>query len=50
MTISRYTPTGIDAYKPAEIAVLVERAGTNKAKLPTIQIIALSVLAGVFIS
>lgn len=43
-------PTGIDAYKPAEIAVLVEQAGTNKAKLPTIQIMTLSVLAGVFIS
>jgi len=43
-------PTGIDAYKPAEIAVLVERAGTNKAKLPIVQIMALSVLAGIFIS
>ena len=43
-------PTGIDAYKPAEIAVLVEQAGTNKAKLPIVQIMALSVLAGVFIS
>lgn len=42
-------PTGIDAYKPSEIASLVEAAGVSKARLPMVQMLTLSVLAGVFI-
>jgi formate/nitrite transporter len=42
-------PTGLDAYKPAEIARLVENAGVAKAALPARQVLALAVLAGVFI-
>lgn len=47
---SQVNPTGLDAYKPAEIAVLVEAAGTNKTRLPLVQMSALAVLAGTFIS
>lgn len=40
----------LDAYAPAEIAVRAETAGVAKAKLSLRQILALSVLAGAFIS
>lgn len=43
-------PTGLDAYKPAEIAQLVEIAGVNKTRLPVLQMSALAVLAGAFIA
>ncbi len=43
-------PTGIDAYKPKEIAELVETAGVAKARLPLIPMLALAVLAGAFIA
>ena len=43
-------PTGIDAYKPAEIAVLVESAGVGKAHLPFVQMLVLAILAGAFIA
>ncbi|MFT7595151.1 MAG: formate/nitrite transporter [Paracoccaceae bacterium] len=42
-------PTGLDAYKPAEIAQLVENAGVAKARLGVLQTLTLAVLAGVFI-
>ena len=42
-------PTGLDAYKPAEIAELVEKAGVTKAALPAQQMLALAILAGAFI-
>ncbi len=42
-------PTGHDAYKPSEIARLVEAAGVTKVRLPLVEILALSVLAGAFI-
>ncbi|WP_299351835.1 formate/nitrite transporter family protein [uncultured Shimia sp.] len=42
-------PTGLDAYKPAEIAHLVETAGVAKAKLGLAQTLCLAVLAGAFI-
>lgn len=42
-------PTGLEAYNPADIAAQVEAAGVAKARLPLMQIIALSVLAGAFI-
>jgi formate/nitrite transporter len=43
-------PTGIDAYKPAEIALRIEEAGIGKTKLELLQLIALSLLAGAFIA
>jgi formate/nitrite transporter len=43
-------PTGIDAYKPAEIAALVEAAGVAKARLAFVPLFTLAVLAGAFIS
>ena len=42
-------PTGIDAYRPAEIAALVRAAGVTKARLPPLPMATLAVLAGVFI-
>ncbi|WP_085893171.1 formate/nitrite transporter family protein [Roseovarius litorisediminis] len=42
-------PTGLDAYKPAEIAQLVETAGVAKAALPALQMLTLAILAGAFI-
>ena len=43
-------PTGIDAYKPAEVALRIEEAGVKKANLPAIPLLTLSVLAGAFIA
>jgi formate/nitrite transporter len=43
-------PTGIDAYKPAEIAQRIEEAGVGKTELGIVQITALSLLAGAFIA
>jgi formate/nitrite transporter len=43
-------PTGLDAYKPTEIAGLVETAGVAKAQLPFIRMFTLAVLAGAFIA
>lgn len=43
-------PTGLDAYKPAEIARRIEAAGVAKARLPLVPLLALGVLAGAFIS
>ena len=43
-------PTGLDAYKPAEITGLVETAGVAKARLPLIRMFTLAVLAGAFIA
>lgn len=42
-------PTGLDPYKPTQIAELVETAGVAKAKLPVVQLLTLSILAGAFI-
>lgn len=42
-------PTGLDAYRPAEIARQVENAGVTKSALPARQVIALAILAGAFI-
>jgi formate transporter len=39
-----------DAYKPDQIAHLIENVGLSKAKLPLLQLISLGVLAGAFIS
>lgn len=43
-------PTGIDAYKPSAVAMLVEEVGVAKAGLPIPQLLALAVLAGAFIA
>lgn len=42
-------PNSHDAYKPAEIAQLIERAGVAKAALPAGQMFVLAMLAGAFI-
>ncbi len=42
-------PTGVDAYKPTQIAVLVETAGVSKAHLSIGQTLTLAILAGAFI-
>lgn len=47
---SRPDPTGIDAYKPAEIARLIENAGVAKTRLPLRSLLTLATLAGVFIA
>ena len=47
--MGEFNPTGIDDYKPAEIARLVEELGVRKAALPAAQLFTLAVLAGVFI-
>lgn len=38
-----------DAYKPAQMAALVETAGVAKARMPLGRMVTLAVLAGVFI-
>lgn len=43
-------PTGIDAYKPKDIAELVETAGVAKAGLPLVPMLTLAILAGAFIA
>lgn len=43
-------PTGVDAYKPAEVAIRIEEAGVRKATLPAVPLLTLSVLAGAFIA
>jgi formate/nitrite transporter len=47
---SRIDPTGLDAYKPAEVARRIEEAGIAKARLPAVQLATLSMLAGAFIA
>ena len=46
----RIDPTGIDAYRPAEIARRIEESGLAKAGLPLVQLVLLSILAGAFIA
>ncbi|NIZ62190.1 formate transporter FocA [Sedimentitalea sp. CY04] len=48
--MSQPNPTGLDAYRPAEIARRVEEAGVAKAHLPAAQTLTLAILAGVFIA
>lgn len=43
-------PTGIDAYKPDEIANVVRTAGVAKVHLPLVSMFTLAVLAGAFIA
>lgn len=44
-----YHPTGLAAYRPAEIARRIDEAGVQKAKLALLPLAALGLLAGVFI-
>jgi len=48
--MTQFNPTGLDAYKPAEIAALVEAAGVAKARLAPLRMFTLAVLAGAFIA
>lgn len=43
-------PTGLKAYKPSEVARLIETVGIAKTKLPLLSLIALGSLAGAFIA
>ncbi|MGF1626368.1 MAG: formate/nitrite transporter family protein [Alphaproteobacteria bacterium] len=44
-----YHPTGLDAYRPAEMARRIDEAGVQKAKLGLLPLTALGLLAGAFI-
>ena len=46
----RRDPTGIDAFKPAEVAKRIEDAGATKAALHALPLAVLSVMAGIFIA
>lgn len=46
----RIDPTGIDAYRPSEVARRIEEAGIAKARLPAVQLLTLAILAGAFIA
>lgn len=48
--VQKLDPTGVDAYKPADVALRIEEAGVKKATLPGIPLLTLSVLAGAFIA
>jgi len=50
MTNESGNPTGLDAYKPSEIAKLIEQAGVAKTQLTFVQLFSLGVLAGAFIA
>lgn len=45
-----FTPTGLDALPPAEVARKAESVGVTKAGMPTFNVFVLSVLAGAFIA
>ncbi|MCC0014743.1 MAG: formate/nitrite transporter family protein [Rhodobiaceae bacterium] len=48
--MSDINPTGLDAYRPAQIADLVEAAGVAKSGLPFARMLTLAMLAGAFIA
>ncbi len=50
MASKKADPTGLDAYKPAEVAQRIEEAGVNKAALAAVPLATLSFLAGAFIA
>jgi formate/nitrite transporter len=50
MSTAGDNPTGLDAYKPAEIARRIEEAGVGKASLALVPMTALALLAGAFIA
>ena len=48
--MSKVNPTGLEAFKPSEIASLVENAGVAKVRLSVQQVLVLAILAGAFIA
>ncbi len=50
MTDDKSDPTGLDAYKPAEVAQRIEEAGVKKAALAAVPLATLAFLAGAFIA
>lgn len=44
-----YHPTGVAAFRPAEIALRIDEAGVQKARLGLVPLTGLGILAGVFI-
>ena len=48
--MAKTDPTGLQAFKPAEIAALVEASGVAKARLPFLRMFTLAVLDGAFIA
>ena len=48
--VQKIDPTGLDAYKPADVALRIEEAGVKKAGLPALPLATLSILAGAFIA
>lgn len=50
VAVTNTNPTGLDAYRPAEIAARVEAAGVTKARLPLRSLAMLGALAGAFIA
>jgi formate transporter len=49
-TQAPFTPTGLDALPPADVARRAETVGVMKAAMPTLDLFVLSVLAGAFIA
>lgn len=49
-TEQRRDPTGIDAFRPVEVARRIEEAGASKASLHALPLSVLSVMAGIFIA
>ncbi len=47
---SQFDKSVLDAYSPAQIAVLIESVGVAKARLPALQTVTLGLLAGAFIA
>ena len=50
MSDAPFTPTGLDALPPAQVARKAETVGLTKAGMPTFDVFVLSVLAGAFIA
>ena len=50
MSDAHFTPTGLDALPPAQVARKAETVGLTKAGMPTFDVFVLSVLAGAFIA
>jgi len=50
MSEAPFTPTGLDALPPAQVARKAETVGLTKAGMPTFDVFVLSVLAGAFIA
>lgn len=49
MALSAHHPTGLDAYRPSEMARRVQLSGVAKAQLDVLPLVVLGILAGAFI-